>query len=122
MARQVDELLLPAFVFGLVNISGPIDDQDRARARRMLEVTQTREALAAFLRNSRVHSDLRILLGTHQGPKILDRRARQDLMPQVDGLKVSSSADDISDELWGYIQEVRRPYAESILRGILPEK
>lgn len=122
MARQVDEVLLPAFVLGLVNIAGPIADQDKAMARRMLEVTQAREALAAFLRSSKVHSDLRMLLVTDEGQRILDGRARQDLLPQVDGLKVSSSAEDISDELWRYVQEVRRPYVENILHGILPEK
>lgn len=47
VARQVDESLLPAFLLGLVTITGPIDDQDRQRARRILEVTETREALAA---------------------------------------------------------------------------
>ena len=119
---QADELLLPAFILGALNIGGPIDDQDRKRAERMLEVTATRETLAAFLRTTKVRADLKMLLNIPEGRRILDERARNDITSHLDELSAPSTAEDVSDELWKYIQTVRRPYAEKILTGILPEK
>ena len=45
--ERADELLFPGFIVGLVQIRGPIDDQDRKRAQKLLAVTETREILDA---------------------------------------------------------------------------
>ncbi|MFA5829251.1 MAG: hypothetical protein WC843_02035 [Candidatus Gracilibacteria bacterium] len=45
MAEETEAALFPAWVLGLTRLTGPIDDHDRKRAQRLLEVTETREAL-----------------------------------------------------------------------------
>jgi len=46
MEDDVDGLLLPALIHGLVTVEGPIDERDMKRARRLLKVTATKEALS----------------------------------------------------------------------------
>lgn len=122
ITSQAVDLLMPALLNGLLHVDGPIDDEDRAMARRLLEITETRVRLAEFFRKSEIRSKMHLLVESRDGKRILDKRARADLHAQAGDLQVSARPDDIPDALWTIVQEVRRPWAEGILRGELPKK
>ncbi len=49
MLDQVHKTLLPAYLAGLATVKGPIDDEDRLLARKIIIATETRESLAIVM-------------------------------------------------------------------------
>ncbi len=134
MERDLDDALLPAFVLGLVNISGPIDEQDKKRAEKVLAATETREALAAFFIRHKVASVLsgalesRELKRRPRGEEPIDElepAMKVSIRKQLRKLEIPVSADMIadivSDDIWALSQK-RRAWAEAILRGEMPKQ
>ena len=60
--EKAEDGFLQLIVFGLGSVTGPIDDEDRARATKLLRVTETREAIKELIPNGVTDEEWEIIL------------------------------------------------------------